>query len=195
MDPAATPAGPIVTVLSVARAVTIAVAIVGLGASELDPAVAPSPPSSPPIRPNLQAARVALGRQRAGRRPDPDARYRHAGAAGDRGRHAAGGGVGVVRERLRELGVLHALGCTTAQLAAASAGAKAAWARSALIGVPLGLSFHLLFKAASCDITGFPPPLGIALVALAAVAIAAAAGAVPALLAGRVPDGVALAAE
>jgi hypothetical protein len=43
--------------------------------------------------------------------------------------------------------------------------------------------------------TGFPPPLALALIALAAIAIAAAAGALPALLAQRVPASQALAAE
>jgi hypothetical protein len=42
--------------------------------------------------------------------------------------------------------------------------------------------------------TGSPPPLALALIALAAIAIAAA-GAVPALLAQRVPANQALAAE
>jgi ABC-type antimicrobial peptide transport system permease subunit len=93
--------------------------------------------------------------------------------------------------------VLHALGCTTAQLAAASAVSQGGLgAIGAVVGVPLGLGFYLLFKAASRGgFTGFPPPLGIALVAITAVAIAAAAGAVPALLAQRVPASVALAAE
>jgi putative ABC transport system permease protein len=102
-----------------------------------------------------------------------------------------------VRERLRELDVLHALGCTTAQLAGASAVSQGALgAIGAVLGVPLGLGFYLLFKAASGGgFTGFPPPLAIALISLAAVAIAAAAGALPALLAQRVPGSVALAAE
>jgi putative ABC transport system permease protein len=46
----------IVTVLSVTLAVTITVAIVGLGTSELDPAIAPTrPPASPPTRPTSPA--------------------------------------------------------------------------------------------------------------------------------------------
>jgi hypothetical protein len=43
--------------------------------------------------------------------------------------------------------------------------------------------------------SGSPPLLALALIALAAVAIAAAAGAVPALLAQRVPASQALAVE
>jgi ABC-type antimicrobial peptide transport system permease subunit len=65
-----------------------------------------------------------------------------------------------------------------------------------LIGVPLGLGVYLLFKAmAGGGFTGTPPPLAIVLVALGAVAVAAAAGAIPALLAQRVPASQALAAE
>jgi ABC-type antimicrobial peptide transport system permease subunit len=53
-----------------------------------------------------------------------------------------------------------------------------------------------LFKAmAGGGFTGSPPPLAIVLIALGAVAISAAAGAVPALLAQRVPASIALAAE
>jgi ABC-type antimicrobial peptide transport system permease subunit len=65
----------------------------------------------------------------------------------------------------------------------------------AALGLPLGLGVYLLFKAmAGGGFTGFPP-LALALIALAAIAIAAAAGAVPALLAQRVPANQALAAE
>jgi hypothetical protein len=66
----------------------------------------------------------------------------------------------------------------------------------AALGLPLGLGTYLLFKAMSGGgYTGFPPPLALALIALAAIAIAAAAGALPALLAQRVPANQALAAE
>jgi ABC-type antimicrobial peptide transport system permease subunit len=43
--------------------------------------------------------------------------------------------------------------------------------------------------------TGSPPPPALALIALAAIAIAAAAGALPALLAQRLPTSQALAVE
>ena len=94
-----------------------------------------------------------------------------------------------IQERLRELGVLHAVGCTTAQLTGASAVSQGALgAIGAALGLPLGLGTYLLFKAMSGGgFTGFPPPLALTLIALAAIAIAAAAGAVPALLAQRVP--------
>jgi putative ABC transport system permease protein len=102
-----------------------------------------------------------------------------------------------LQERLRELSVLHAVGCTTAQLAGASAVSQGALgAIGAALGLPLGLGTYLLFKAmAGGGFTGSPPPLALALIALAAIAIAAAAGAVPALLAQRVPANQALAAE
>jgi putative ABC transport system permease protein len=102
-----------------------------------------------------------------------------------------------IQERLRELSVLHALCATTAQLAGASAVSQGALGTiGTLIGVPLGLGVHLLFKAmAGGGFTGTPPPLAIVLVALGAVAVAAAAGAIPALLAQRVPASQALAAE
>jgi putative ABC transport system permease protein len=189
-----------VTVLSVALAVTIAVAIVGLGASELDPAIAPTQAAELPADPadisRLPVFPSAVGEQAVGRILTLITAMQ-----------VLLGGVAVltllaaasmsVRERLRELGVLHALGCTTAQLAGASAVSQGGLgAIGAVVGVPLGLGFYLLFKAASGGgFTGFPPPLGIVLVATTAVAIAAAAGAVPALLAQRVPASVALAAE
>jgi hypothetical protein len=80
--------------------------------------------------------------------------------------------------------VLHAVACTTAQPAGASAVSQAALgAIGAALGLPLGLGTYLLFKAmAGGGFTGSPPPLALALIALAAIAIAAA-GAVPALLA------------
>jgi putative ABC transport system permease protein len=79
------------------------------------------------------------------------------------------------RERLRELGVLHALGCTTPRLVRASAVSQGALgAVGVLVGVPLGLGVYLLFKAmAGGGFTGAPPALAVALVALAAVAVAA----------------------
>lgn len=64
------------------------------------------------------------------------------------------------------------------------------------LGLPLGLGTYLVFKAmAGGGFTGSPPPLPLTLIALTAIAIAAAAGALPALLAQRVPVNQALAAE
>jgi putative ABC transport system permease protein len=102
-----------------------------------------------------------------------------------------------IQERLRELGVLHALGCTGGQLVGASAVTQGALGTiGTLPGIPLGLGVYLLFKAmAGGGFSGTPPQLGVALVAIAAVAVAAAAGAVPALLAQRVPTSQILAVE
>jgi len=93
--------------------------------------------------------------------------------------------------------VLHAVACTTAQPAGASAVSQAALgAIGAALGLPLGLGAYLLFKAmGGGGFSGSPPPLPIALIALAAIGIAAAAGAIPALLAQRVPTSQALAVE
>jgi hypothetical protein len=55
-----------------------------------------------------------------------------------------------IQERLRELSVLHALGCTTTQLAGASAVSQGALgAIGVALGLPLGLGTYLLFKAMS----------------------------------------------
>jgi putative ABC transport system permease protein len=190
----------IVTVLSVTLAVTIAVAIVGLGTSELDPAIAPTQATGLPADPadisRLPVFSSAVSQQAIGRILTLITAMQ-----------LLLGGVAVVtllaaaamsiQERLRELGVLHTLGCTTAQLAGASAISQGALGTiGAVIGIPLGLGFYLLFKAmAGGGFTGSPPPLAIVLIALGAVAISAAAGAVPALLAQRVPASIALAAE
>jgi putative ABC transport system permease protein len=189
-----------VTVLSVALAVTIAVAVVGLGTSELDPAVAPTQAASLPADPaeisRLPVFSPAISQQVVGRIMTLIAAMQ-----------ALLGGVAVVtllaaasmsiQERLRELGVLHAVGCTTAQLAGASAVSQGALgAIGAALGLPMGLGVYLLFKAmAGGGFTGSPPPLPLALIALTAIAVAAAAGAAPALLAQRVPANQALAAE
>ena len=189
-----------VTVLSVALAVTITVAVVGLGTSELDPAIAPTPPTGLPADPaeisRLPVFSPAISQQVIGRIMTLIAAMQ-----------ALLGGVAVVtllaaasmsiQERLRELGVLQAVGCTTAQLAGASAVSQGALgAIGAALGLPLGLGAYLLFKAmAGGGFSGSPPPLPLALIALAAITIAAAAGAIPALLAQRVPASQALAAE
>jgi hypothetical protein len=189
-----------VIVLSVALAVTIAVAVVGLGTSELDPAIAPTRVASLPADPaeisRLPVFSPAISQQVIGRVMTLIAAMQ-----------ALLGGVAVVtllaaasmsiQERLREFSVLHAVGCTTAQLAGASAVSQGVLgAIGAALGLPLGLGAYLLFKAmAGGGFTGSPPPLPLALIALAAVAIAAVAGAVPALVAQRVPASQALAAE
>jgi putative ABC transport system permease protein len=189
-----------VTVLSVALAVTIAVAVVGLGTSELDPAIAPTQAASLPADPaeisRLPVFSPAISQQVIGRIMTLITAMQ-----------ALLVGVAVVtllaaasmsiQERLRELSVLHAVGCTTTQLAGASAVSQGALgAIGAALGLPLGLGVYLFFKAmAGGGFTGFPPPLALALIALAAIAIAAAAGAVPALFAQRVPANQALAAE
>jgi putative ABC transport system permease protein len=189
-----------VTVLSVALAVTIAVAVVGLGTSELDPAIAPTQAASLPADPaeisRLPVFSPAISQQVIGRIMTLIAAMQ-----------VLLGGVAVVtllaaasmsiQERLRELSVLHALGCTSTQLAGASAVSQGALgAIGVALGLPLGLGVYLLFKAMSGGgFTGSPPPLPVALIGLAAIAIAAAAGGAPALLAQRVPANQALAAE
>ena len=189
-----------VTVLSVALAVTIAVAVVGLGTSELDPAIAPTQAASLPADPaeisRLPVFSPAISQQVIGRIMTLITAMQ-----------VLLGGVAVVtllaaasmsiQERLRELSVLHALGCTSTQLAGASAVSQGALgAIGVALGLPLGLGVYLLFKAMSGGgFTGSPPPLPIALIALAAIAIAAGAGAGPALLAQRVPANQALATE
>jgi ABC-type lipoprotein release transport system permease subunit len=191
---------PATLVLGLKDVATRAVAIVGLGATRLDPAIAPTQAAELPADPadisRLPVFPSAVSEQAVGRILSLITAMQ-----------VLLGGVAVItllaaasmslRERLRELGVLQALGCTTAQLAGASAVSHGALgAIGTVIGVPVGIGFYLLFKAAGGGgLTGFPPPLAIALVAMAAVAIAAAAGAVPALLAQRVPASVALAAE
>jgi putative ABC transport system permease protein len=183
----------------VALAVTIAVAVVGLGTSELDPAIATTRVAGLPADPaeisRLPVFSPAISQQVIGRIMTLITAMQ-----------ALLGGVAVVtllaaasmsiQERLRELGVLHAVGCTTAQLTGASAVSQGALgAIGAALGLPLGLGTYLLFKAMSGGgFTGFPPPLALTLIALAAIAIAAA-GAVPALLAQRIPANQALAAE
>jgi putative ABC transport system permease protein len=190
----------IVTVLSVTLAVTITVAIVGLGTSELDPAIVSTQAAELPADPadisRLPVFPSAVSEQAIGRVLTLiTAMQVLLGAVA--GITLLAAAAMSIQERLRELGVLHALGCTTAQLAGASAVSQGVLgAIGALLGVPVGLGFYLLFKAmAGGGFTGSPPLPAVALVAVAAVVIAAAAGAVPALLAQRVPASVALAAE
>jgi putative ABC transport system permease protein len=190
----------VVTVLSVALAVTIAVAVVGLGTSRLNPAIAPTQAAGLPADPadisSLPVFSTAVSGQAIGRIMTliTALQVLLAGVAVVTLLAAASMSL---QERLRELGVLHAVGCTTAQLAAASAVSQGALgAIGAALGLPLGLGVYLLFKAmGGGGFTGSPPPAAIALIALAAVAVAAAAGAIPAFLAQRVPASQALAAE
>jgi ABC-type lipoprotein release transport system permease subunit len=190
----------VVTVLSVTLAVTIAVAIVGLGTTELDPAIAPTQTAELPADPadisRLPMFSSAVSEQAIGRIMTLITALQ-----------ALLGAVAVItllaaasmsiQERLRELGVLHALGCTTRQLVGASAVSQGTLGTiGTLLGIPLGLGVYQLFKAmAGGGFTGSPPLPAILLIALAAIAIAAAAGAIPALLAQRVPASQALAAE
>jgi putative ABC transport system permease protein len=190
----------VVTVLSVTLAVTIAVAIIGLATSELNPAIAPTQAAQLPADPadisRLPVFSSAVSDQAIGRIMTLIAALQ-----------VLLGGVAVItllaaasmsiQERLRELGVLHALGCTTGQLVGASAVSQGTLGGiGSLLGIPLGLGVYLLFKAmAGGGFTGSPPPPAILLIALAAIAIAAAAGAIPALLAQRFPASQALAAE
>jgi putative ABC transport system permease protein len=102
-----------------------------------------------------------------------------------------------IRERLRELGVLHAIGCSRLQLVGASAISQGVLGViGTLIGVPLGLGFYLLFRlAAAGTVQGLPSPALLISVAVAAVAVAAATAIIPAMLAQRLPTSEALAAE
>jgi putative ABC transport system permease protein len=190
----------VVTVLSVTLAVTIAVAIIGLGASELDPAIAPTRAAQLPADPadisRLPVFSPAVSDQAIGRIMTLIAALQVLLGAVAVITLLAAASMSI-QERLRELGVLHALGCTTGQLVGASAVSQGTLGTiGSLLGIPLGLGVYLLFKAmAGGGFTGSPPPPAILLIALAAIAIAAAAGAIPALLAQRFPASQALAAE
>jgi putative ABC transport system permease protein len=193
----------IVTVLTVALAVTMAVAIVGLGTTELDatdPTIEPADASALPADPE-DISRLPVW---------PSA---VSGEVVDRlmrlitSLQVLLGGVAIatllaaasmtLQERLRELGTLHAIGCTTPQLVGASAVSHGALGIvGTIIGVPLGLALHLVLTESSGEgIDGAPPPGSIALIAVAAVALAAAAAALPALLLQRHPTSQALAAD
>jgi hypothetical protein len=187
-----------VTVLTVSLAVTMAVAIVGLGSSDLDPTLSPSQATELPAdRADIADLPVwpsAVSGEVTGRVLDLITALQ-----------VLLGGVALLtllaaasmtlRERLGELGTLHALGCTTPQLVGASAVSQGVLgAVGALIGIPLGLGFYFVFNAAS----GFEsamPGAGIGLVALTAIAVTAATAALPALLVQRRPTAEALATE
>jgi putative ABC transport system permease protein len=187
-------------VLSVALAVMIAVAVVGLGTPQPDPELQISPTAELPADPS----------EISGLRGVPSV----VSADGtDRIMNLVAtlqvllGGVAVLtllaaaamsmRERIRELGTLHALGCTTTQLVGASAISQGALgAIGAAIGVPLGLGLYsVLQDARGVVLEGGPPATALLLVALAAVATAATTAAIPALLIQRNPTSEALAAE
>lgn len=98
-----------------------------------------------------------------------------------------------LRERSRELNTLHALGCTPAQLAGASAISQGLLGLiGAMLGVPLGLNLYSGF--ASSGVASVPPGAAVAIAAVA-VAVAATAAAIPALVLQRHPTSQALAAE
>jgi putative ABC transport system permease protein len=99
-----------------------------------------------------------------------------------------------LRERSRELSTLHALGCTPAQLAGASSISQGFLGLiGALLGIPIGLE---LFSALSSSrVEASAPPGQVAAIAIAAVAIAAIAAAIPALVLQRRSTSQALAAE
>ena len=189
-------------VLGVSLAVTLAVPIVGLGT------VIAAPPSSAPSAPagqlpadsanilELPAVPAAINSEIAGKIATLVTTM-----------ELLLGAIAVItllaaaamsmRERTRELGVLHALGCTTPQLVGASAISHGTLgAVGALIGGPLGIGLYFgLLGLGTGTASGMPSLSAITLPAIAAVAIAAAAGAVPAVLAQRFPASVALAAE
>jgi ABC-type antimicrobial peptide transport system permease subunit len=100
-----------------------------------------------------------------------------------------------LQELTRELGTLHALGCTTGQLAGASAVSQGLLGViGAMLGVPLGLNLYSGFVETS-GVESSVPPGAVGAVAIAAVAVAAAAAAIPALILQRHPTSEALAAE
>lgn len=193
----------IVTVLTVALAVAMAVAIVGLGTIELDltdptiePVDASALPADPADIPRLPVWPSAVSGDIIDRLMDLITSLQ-----------VLLGGVAIatllaaasmtLRERLRELGTLHAIGCTTPQLVGASALSHGVLGVvGTIIGVPLGLALNLVLNESSGGgVEGAPPPSSIGLVAIAAVTIAAAAAALPALLLQRHPTSEALAAD
>jgi len=191
----------IVTVLTVTLAVAMAVATVALAAEELDatdPAVSPTAaneiPADPADIPGLPVWPSAVSGEITGRIIDLFTTMQ-----------VLLGGVAVatllaaaamsLQERTRELGTLHALGCTTGQLAGASALSQGILGViGAMLGVPLGLAFYSEAGPATPS-EGSTSSSAVAAVAIAAVAIAAIAAAVPALVLQRHPTSEALAAE
>jgi hypothetical protein len=193
----------IVTLLTVALAVTMAVTIVAVAAEELDataPAASPAAatatevPADPADIADLPVLPSAVNGEVTGRIVDLVTTMQ-----------VLLGGVAVVtllaaaamtlQERVRELGTLHGLGCTPGQLAGASAVSQGLLGViGAMLGVPLGLNLYSGFVATSGVETSVPPG-AVGAVALAAVTVAAAAAAIPALVLQRRPTSEALAAE
>jgi putative ABC transport system permease protein len=193
----------IVTVLTVTLAVTMAVAIVALAAVKIDlndPTAPPEAttvtelPANPADIEGLPVWPSAVSGEVTGRIVDLVTTMQ-----------VLLGGVAVVtllaaaamtlQERVRELGTLHALGCTTGQLAGASAvGQGLLGVIGAMLGVPLGLGLYSAIGADS-GVDSSIPPGAVGAVALAAATVAAAAAAIPALVLQRRPTSEALAAE
>jgi putative ABC transport system permease protein len=176
------------------------VAIIGLGTSELNPAIAPTQAAQLPADPadisRLPVFSSAVSGQAIGRIMTLITALQVLLVAVAVITLLAAASMSI-QERRRELGVLHALGSTTGQLVGASAVSQGTLGTiGSLLGIPLGLGVYLLFNAmAGGGFIGSPPRPAILLIALVAVAIAAVAGAIPALLAQRVPASQALAAE
>jgi putative ABC transport system permease protein len=187
--------------LSVGLAVTIAVTVAGLGSIEVLGPGTPAPPTSAlPADPAAIAELSGLPSTVGGELVD---RFLTLITT----LQVLLGGVALVtllaassmsiRERLRELGVLHAIGCSRLQLVGASAISHGVLGViGTLVGVPLGLGVYFLFRlAAAGTVQGVPSPALLISVALAAVVVAAATAAVPAMLVQRIPASEALAAD
>jgi len=188
--------------LSVGLAVTIAVTVVGLGSLKVvGPGTLAAPASELPADPAAIADLSGLPSAVSGELVD---RFLTLITT----LQVLLGGVAVVtllaassmsiRERLRELGVLHAIGCGRLQLVGASAISQGVLGViGTIIGVPLGLGVYLLFRLAAAGTVqgGLPSPAPLISVAVAAVAVAATTAIIPAMLAQRLPTSEALAAE
>jgi putative ABC transport system permease protein len=101
-----------------------------------------------------------------------------------------------VRERIRDYGILKAIGLTPGQLTATLIGAHAAVASAAaLLSIPLGIALYLALCAAATGGTAaavVAPSSELALVPIGAVLLVAAAVGVPARLAARIATAEAL---
>jgi putative ABC transport system permease protein len=101
-----------------------------------------------------------------------------------------------VRERIRDYGVLKAIGLTPAQIASSLVGAHSALALlAALVAIPVGITFfrgvYALAGGPSTDIV-IAPWWWLALVPLGTVLVAASTTVLPARLATRIPTADAL---
>ena len=101
-----------------------------------------------------------------------------------------------VRERIRDFGVLQAVGLTPRQIASSLVGAHATLALlAALLSIPLGIALYRVVYALAggdADALVIAPWWWLALVPLAAPLIVAAAAGLPARLATRIPPAEAL---